>query len=329
MRRTLGVGLLALFLLPQQVLAAERALRVSYPSPATVYLPLWAAKEAGFFAKHKLAVELVHVGSSPISLAAFLAGEIDILGGGGSAGPNAFLQGFRDLQFFAGMNNKFVFSIYAHPSISTAAELRGKKIGVTRLGGTMHFATRYYLKGTGLDPYKDVTLVQVGRAEDIVTALAGGTVDAGTMSFPFDLKTKELGYRELADLSQSGARYASSSFLGRKQFLSDNRQRLESFVKAMIEAIHFVKTRPQEAIKILSRYTRLTDLNTLKSTLDLHVAKIWPRVPEIQPEDLKLVLEELGERNPKAREINPGDLIYGAIVKDVVASGFVEKLYAK
>ena len=327
MKKTLLIYSLALLFFQGKALGAEKALRVSYPSPATVYLPLWAAKEAGFFAKHKLNVELIHVGSSPISLSAFLAGEIDILGGGGSAGPNAYLQGSRDLKFFASMNSKFVFSIYSHPSISSAAELRGKKIGVTRLGGTMHFATRYYLKSIGLDPYKDVTLVQVGRAEDIVTALAGGTVDAGTMSFPFDLKTKELGYRELADLSRSGARYASSSFIGQKQFLLDNRPRMESFIKALIEALHFVNTRRQDGIKILARYTRLSDMNMLKRTYDFHAENIWPRVPEIQPEDLKLVLEELAERNPRAREIAAADLIYGQIVQDVVKSGFVQQLY--
>lgn len=310
-------------------LAQKRPLRASYPAPTTVYLPLWVAKDAGFFTKQGVDVELVHVGSSPIAMAAFLAGEIDILGGGGSSGPNAYLRGQRDLAFFASMNNKFVFSIYGPPTMANLSAVRGKRIGVTRFGGTMDFATRHFLRLSGLDPARDVAMVQVGRVQDILSAMAAGSVDVGTMAFPYDIKARESGYRELADLAQSGARYASSSFLGKRQFLAQQKPRIESFVRGLIEAIHFIRTRRDEGIKILARYTRMSDMNILQQTYDFHSRVIWPRVPELQPEDLKLVLEELADANPKAREIDPAELIYGAAIKDVVASGFVEKLYAR
>ena len=168
------VGFFHLLALPTAALAQRKTLRVSYPAPATVYLPLWIASKAGLFSKHGLEVELVHVGSSPIAMAAYLAGEIDILGGGGSAGPNAYLRGQRDLVFFGAMNNKFVFSIYAHPSVSTVAGVRSKRIGVTRFGGTMDFATRHFLRQNGFDPGREVTMVQVGRVQDIHYGLIAG-----------------------------------------------------------------------------------------------------------------------------------------------------------
>ena len=323
------VGFFILLMLPTATLAQRKSLRVSYPAPATVYLPFWIASEAGLFSKHGLDVELVHVGSSPIAMAAYLAGEIDILGGGGSAGPNAYLRGQRDLVFFGAMNNKFVFSIYAHPSVSTMASVRGKRIGVTRFGGTMDFATRHFLRQNGFDPGREVTMVQVGRVQDILSGLIAGSVDVGTMAFPYDIKAKESGFRELADLSQSGARYASSSFLARRRFLIENKPAMEGFIRGIIEALHFIRTRREESLKILARYTRLSDMKVLAQTLDFHARIIWGRVPEIQPEDLKLVLEELAEANPKAREIDPAEIIYGAIVKDVVASGIVERLYGR
>jgi len=326
-----GLLLVVVFslVLPEVSPAQRKSLRVSYPAPATVYLPLWVANDAGFFRKNGIDAELVHVGSSPISMAAFLAGEIDILGGGGSAGPNAYLRGQRDLVFFAAMNNKFVFSIYSNPAIGSLSAMRGKRVGVTRFGGTMDFATRHFLKLGGFDPNRDVNMVQVGRAQDILSALAAGSVDVGTMAFPYDIKAKESGFRELADLAQSGARYASSSFLARRQFLLQNKSRMEGFIRSVIEALNFIRTRREEGIKILARYTRLSDMKRLGQTYDFHSRVIWPRVPEIQPEDLKLVLEELAESNPKTREIDPAELIYGAVVKDVVATGFVEKLYGR
>ena len=314
--------------LPESSLAQRKTLRVSYPAPVTVYLPLWVANDAGLFKKNGVDVELVHVGSSPIAMAAYLAGEIDVLGGGGSAGPNAYLRGQRDLMFFAAMNNKFVFSIYANPSVATVAAVRSKRVGVTRFGGTMDFATRHYLRQNGVDPGRDVTMLQVGRVQDILSGLIGGSMDVGTMAFPYDIKAKENGFRELADLSQSGARYASSSFLAKRQFLIQNKSRIEGFVRGIIEAMRFIRLHREDGINILARYTRMADMKVLAQTYDYHSRMIWPRVPEIQPDDLKLVLEELAENNPRAREIDPTELIYGSVVKDVVASGFVERLYA-
>jgi NitT/TauT family transport system substrate-binding protein len=321
---------LILFVAAPAILLAQRTpLRVSYPAPVTLYLPLWVANDAGFFRKNGIEVELIHVGSSPIAMAAYLAGEIDILGGGASAAPNAYLRGQKDLVFFAAMNNKFVFSIYSHPSISSLAGVRGKRIGVTRFGGTMDFATRYFLKHAGLEPGRDVAMIQIGRVQDILSALVNGSVDAGTMAFPYNINAKESGFRELADLSQSGARYASSSFVAKRQFLVHNKRQADSFIRAIIEGIHLIGTRREQGIKILSRYTRLSDMKILTQSYDFHARVIWPRVPEIQPEDLKLVLEELAENNPRAREIDPAEIVYPNIVKDVVASGFVDRIYGK
>ena len=323
------VLLLILLARPSNSLAQRKSLRVSYPAPSTVYLPVWVANDAGIFRKNDVDVELVHVGSSPIAMAAFLAGEIDILGGGGSSGPNAYLRGQRDLAFFASMNNKFVFSIYGPPTMSSLSAARGKRVGVTRFGGTMDFATRHFLRLSGLDPARDVAMIQLGRVQDILSGLMAGSVEVGTMAFPYDIKAKEAGYRELVDLAQSGVRYASSSFLANRQFLLQQKSRAEGFVRALIESIHFIRTRRDEGIKILARYTRLSDIKVLEQTYDFHSRVIWPRVPELQPEDLKLVLEELAATNPKAREIDAVELIYSGAVKQVVASGFVERLYAR
>jgi NitT/TauT family transport system substrate-binding protein len=307
--------------------AAERSLRVSFPSPTASQLPLWAAHGARLFQKHNVAVELVYVGSSPVAIAALFAGELDVMGGGGEVGVASYLQGYRDVALFASLNNRLNFLIYANPTITDVSGLRGKRLGVTRFGGVMHFAARHFLKSAGLDPAKDVTLIQIGNVQDLAGALIRGSVDAATMPIPQYFTVKKLGFRELADLSQSGVRYASNTFLAKRQFLVDNRTRMERFTKALIEGIHYVKTRRPDALKILSRNTRVTDAEILNLTYDEFAGKVWPQVPEVQPEDVKLVLEQLSERNPKASEIDPSQLIYGDLVKDIVKSGFVAQLY--
>jgi ABC-type nitrate/sulfonate/bicarbonate transport system substrate-binding protein len=307
--------------------AAERTLRVSYSAPATTYLPLWVAKDSGFFERNNLKVELLYVGSSPIALAALLSDEIDVLAGGGTVAPTAYLQGFKDLALFLTLDHRLPFKVYANSSIADIAALRGKRIGVTRFGGTLDFATRYFLRAAGFDPQKDVQLVQVGNAADILTALTSGAVDAGTLTFPYNLSAKKLGYRELGDLSQTGARYATAAFLAKRKFLGDQRARMQAFVKALVEATHFVKTNSEAALKVLQRFTRLPDREILKLSYDEYAQKVWPRLPAIEPDDIKLLLEHLAQTNPKAREINPSLLIDSRLTDEVARSGLIERLY--
>jgi NitT/TauT family transport system substrate-binding protein len=307
--------------------AAERNLRVSYSAPATSFLPLWAAKETGIFEKNNLSVEILYVGSSPISLAALLSDELDVLAGGGTAAPTAYLQGFKDLALFSTLERRFAFKVFSVPSIADVSGLRGKRYGVTRFGGSLDFASRYFLKNSGLDPQRDLQLVQIGNTADILAAMVNGIVDAGTLAFPYNFSASKLGYRQLADLSQSGARYATGAFLSKRKLLVDQGSRMQAFVKALVESLHYVKTNPENALKILQRYTRIADREVLKLSYDEYAQRVWPRLPTIEADDVKLILEHLAQTNPKAREIQPAALIYNDLVDNVARSGIVERLY--
>ncbi len=308
------------------VLAAkDRPIRVAVPAPAAVYLPLWVAKDAGFFKKHQLDVELVYVGSSPVALAALLGDEIDIQSGTRVA-VAAYLQGLRDVTIFAALDYALPFAIYARPPIKDVMELRGKRFGVTRIGGDLDFATRYYLNLVGLNP-KDVNFFQVGSVPDIVNALRRDSIDAATVSIPFNHVAKKEGFNELADLTRiSGLRYALTSFSAKKKLLIVEKERMDGWVKAVIEAIRYTKTFRDESLKILARYTRINDPVILRAAYGQYV-DLWPKIPEVKPKDLNLVLEQLGQTNPQALKINPADLIYGSLIENLVQSGFIEQVY--
>jgi ABC-type nitrate/sulfonate/bicarbonate transport system substrate-binding protein len=222
-----------------------------------------------------------------------------------------------------------VFSVYSAASINNIAQLRGKKLGVTRFGGTLDFAARYFLKSQGLEAGKDVVLIQIGTSADILTALANGVVESGMMSVPYLFIARRLGLRELVDLSQSGIRYAQAALVAKRSFLRDKRDVMQRFIKSQIEATHFLKTRPADGMKILGRYTRTDDGDILKQAYHYHVDRLLSPVPEIRPDDVRLLLEEAALTNPKARGANPQDFIDEAPVRDVVRSGFVEQLYKK
>ncbi len=306
--------------------AAERPLRVAYPAPAGAFLPLWAAQDSGIFKKHGLPVELIAVGSSTRGIAALVSGELDIMAGGGSSGVTSQLQGYSDMALFANVIQSFLFSVMVQPAITDVAQLRGKRMGVTRFGGTLDFVARQFIKRHGMEPGKDVTFVQIGAMPDIVVAVVTGAIESGVIGVPQNFLAKKQGLRELADLSESGSRYALAAYVAKRSFLAENYERMVRFMKSQVEAIHFLKTRPKEGMEILKRYTRIDAVDILKPAYDLHV-KLFPKVPEIFPEDLKLVLEEVALTNPKAKTANPASFIDSRAAKEVIASGFVEQLY--
>lgn len=318
---------LGIFLVRLESRAAERPLRISYP-PASVFLPLWVANDAGLFKRNGVAVELVYVGSSPTALAAVLADQMDVAGGAGFIGVASYAQGFKDLAFFANLTHRMTYSIYAHPSITDINGLRGKRFGVSRFGGIGDFVGRYFLKRVGLDARKDLSLIQLGSPANIVMGLTRGAVDSAAVPVPHTFTMKKLGFSELADLTaQSDARYAGAAFLAKRSFILNNKSRMEAVAKSLIEGVHYVRTHRRESLEILARYTRVTDMETLGMALDYDVKHVLSKIPDIQPEDLNLILEQVQETIPKARDVNPSDLVYGQLMSDMVKNGFVDKLY--
>ena len=305
---------------------AERALRVAYPAPAGAFLPLWLAQDVGIFKKYGLSVELITVGSSTRGVAAMLSGYLDILAGGGSSGVTSQLQGLTDLALFGNIIRTFLFSVMTQTSITDVSQLRGKRMGVTRFGGTLDFAARYYLKRHGMEAGKDVSFLQIGAMPDIAIAVASGAIESGVVGVPQNLLAKKQGLRELADLSEIGARYALAGLLARRSFLAERHELAVRFMKALVESIHYSRTHPKEGMESLKRYTRIDAPDILKPAYDLHI-RLFPRVPEIFPEDLKLVLEEVAMTVPKAKAADPASFIDDRALREVAKSGFADQLY--
>lgn len=306
--------------------SAAETTRVAYPSAAVNFVPLWVAKEAGFLKKENLPIELVSIRSSPIAMTALLSGELDMVVGGANPAIAMQLQGYKDITLFGGLINTFLFSICAQPAIGDVSQLKGKRLGVTRFGGSNDFAGRYYLRQRGLDPNKDVTLIQVGSQEDILRALLSKNLDAAVLGYPAVFIAKKNGLRELADLTRSGLRYQLNGFVAKKSFLAEKHSLVTRFFKVLAESIHFLKTRPKEGMEIMRRYARIDDPEILKTAYDLHVG-LFPRMPELHPEDLKLVIEEITLTNPKAKGADPAAFMDDRVVRELAKSGYVEQLY--
>src|SRR6185437_7215148 len=200
-----------------------------YGSTDGAIAPLWFAKETKLFEKHGLDVVLVGMGTGSVSLRALIAKDLQISSLSGSGLVQAALQG-ADTVLIAALINGFVFKIFSAPEIPTPAQLKGKKLGVSRYGATSDFAVRLALKKWGLNPERDVNILQIGTSQDTVRALQAKMLDAGVTSGTSSLVARKSGFRELGDLADLGLDYPSSAIGTTRSYLQKNETNVKAFM---------------------------------------------------------------------------------------------------
>src|SRR4051812_32861021 len=132
--------------------------RVGYAAIAGSFATPWMAKEAGLFEKYGLDADLTYIASGPTMLQAMVAGELDF---GEVAAPSpmaAHLEG-GEIVWIAAAVNRPVFFVVTPPELTRLEDLRGRALGVTRIGTTSHTFTKLAVRAAGLDPERDVTIL--------------------------------------------------------------------------------------------------------------------------------------------------------------------------
>ena len=208
------------------------------------------AKETKLFEKHGLDVVLVGMGTGSVSLRALIAKDLQIASLSGSGLVQAALQG-ADTVLISALINGFVFKVFSAPEISTPLQLKGKKLGVSRYGATSDFAIRLALKKWGLNPERDVNILQIGTSQDTARALQAKMLDAGVTSGTSSLIARKSGFRELGDLADLGLDYPTSAIGTTKSYLQKNEATVKGFMLAYIEAIHDFKRNKEAALAVL------------------------------------------------------------------------------
>lgn len=315
------VGLVVALPAPAQQKKPPR-IRAAYSAISAAMLPAWVAKERGLFDKHGLDVELVYVAAGSKLLPALLSGEFAfaVLG---SQGVDAALAGGEVVYVAAGLE-RLVFYLFANPAIRRVEELRGKRIGATRLNAASDFAARTALRLHGLEPMKDATILYVGGIPEILTAIIAGSVDAGTISPPTSLKARKAGLRQLADLS--GIPYVQSAVLTTKVYAARNEAATGSFVKAWTEAIAVIHREKAFTSRVIGQYTRSEDPEIIEETYQA-VAPHFKRVPLPPTEVIQTLLHALQAKDERAKTLRADDLVDARFVRQLEQSGFIAQLY--
>ena len=312
---------------PTHAADAPQKLRVAYAAITAAFSIPWVAKEAGIFQRHGLDVELVYIAAGSRAVQTLVGGSIDVAAIGGPAGVDAKLAGADTVYIAIPVNRVIVFTVAA-PQIQRVEELRGKSIGVTRIGTVTDYFTRLYLRQNGLVPDRDVMVRQTGGLPETVAALKAGQVHAGTFGFPAVLHAKAAGFRVLVDYSTQGFRYPLSGVVVTQKLLRSNETAIRRFLEAHIEAVHRFKTDANFAMSVIGKYTQTTDKSMLEETQRVY-ASAFERIPYPDPEDLKLGVTQVSETNPRARGADPRDFVDGRLLREIEASGFVKRLYGE
>ena len=288
---------------------------------------LWFAKETKLFEKRGLDVQLVGMGAGSVSLRALIAKDLEIASLSGSGLVQAALQG-ADTVIISAAINGFIFKVFGAPEITSPAQLKGKKLGVSRYGATSDFAVRLALKKWGLNPDRDVSILQVGTGQDTVRAMQTKMLDAGVMSGTSSLIARKLGFRELGDLADLGLHYPTSAIGTTKSYLQKNEPIVKEFMLAYIEAIHDLKRNKEAALAVLKKYTRTDDREVLEDSYSFAANK-YLALPIPTIEGIRTILTELSSTVPAAKNADPEQFVSYKIAQEIEASGFVKRLYDK
>ena len=303
-----------------------RKIRAAITSISGSMVPPWAAHEAGIFNKYGLQVEVIATPSGVQGTNALIAGEVSFvqIAGGTTAGAAV---GGADLKIVATMVGTLVLNLVVRPEIEKPEQLRGKSIGISRFGTSLHTGARIAAKHFGLEPGKDVHIVEIGAGDWIVGALQGNRVQAAVFGYPATSRALKLGNRLLLHIPSLNIAYASTGVSTRGEIIREDPDLVRRFLSAEIEAIALMKKDRVFATKVLSKYLRTDDPELLAESYDVQIAKYMMKVPLTTADAVRSVLEELSERNPKAKDLDPNKFFDDRFVRQLQASNFIEALY--
>jgi NitT/TauT family transport system substrate-binding protein len=316
-----------LLVLSQGTVLGQSPTRVmsGYAATSGPHAVLWLARDAGLFEKNGLRVEVAYIRSGSTMAQALVAGEISMAQMGGPAMLAAGVAGM-DVTFAAVALNTTPIVIMGN--VSKIEELKGKAVGITRFGSNTDISARFAIRKAGLQPEKDVALVQLEDYPGIMGGIASGRIAAGALADPFTDAAKRLGYKEIADIAAMGLEFPFVGIATKKSYIKDNMDTVQRFVRGYTEAIAIYKNNPEFAMKVTSKYTGIKDPSILSSTVNFYAPKL-ARVPYPTIGGIRFVLDQIAARDPKAKTVAPESFMDLRFVKQLEASGFIKGLYPK
>jgi NitT/TauT family transport system substrate-binding protein len=325
MQILIGCAFLASALAWSQGHAQER-LKISYSSIDAPNANWYIAEDKRIYQKYGLDTDLIFISSSTTNVAAVVAGSVKVGNISGGALANAAVGG-ADLVCVGSFINTLPYELVVNESIKSAQNLKGKSVGISRVGSSSDVAARVLLKALGLEPDKDVPILQVGGSPERAASFRTGRI-AGFTSPPGTVElTKGMPHRILASMGDLPNRYPFPyvCVTTTKSYLASNRSTVKRIMMALIEGTHFFKNQKEESKKIFAKYSRQNNEGYLEAGYQAN-AKLFERVPFVTKDGMEIQIKEALARKPGAT-LKVNDLVDDSIVVELEKEGFIDRIY--
>ena len=286
---------------------ALKELRTSYPlGGSSSYF--WVAYRSGAFERHGLKLNPVLIPGGVTALQALMAKELFIQLTAGPAAVRAWARGAKEITFIGAVGNRLDYVIVAHPSVRSANDLRGKRIGVSQLGASPDFIARLGLRQLGLNPERDVTIVPIGSPGERWSSLTAGQVQASLFQTPFTLRARKAGYVPLLDFAAQDFPYIISGVLTTRSYIRSDRDTVMNFMRGLADGMDFYRNEKnrEAVIRFLAEYYRSGEIEELEETIKTY-SRVTPGLPVVTVKSIENVIAN--DRDLSALDLKPVEML--------------------
>jgi ABC-type nitrate/sulfonate/bicarbonate transport system substrate-binding protein len=317
-----GVFTFALTCLLSQAASAQHVkVNVGYSAISGDQLPLWVGKELGIFEKNGLDVQPIFFTGGSTAILALVSGDVPITQVSGPGLVSSALGG-SEAVFVAGGMTSLNYVLMGKPGVTSAEQLKGGSVAISRFGSATDTIARFALKKVGLAPGKDVTIVQVGSGPDRLAAILTGRVTAAVINPPSNFQAEKKGLAVLADVAKMGLVFQHTGPATTRKYIREHQDIVRRYVKGHVEAVQRMYTDKEGTIKVLGKYMGgHVERDILEKSRDNVLTEaLLPK---------KFVIEDLAERDPRAKTVKPEQFVDLTFIKELDQSGFIDGLYKK
>ena len=293
---------------------------MGYSNIAGDEIAAYEAMDNGIFSKHNLDVNGQLIAGGAATTAALLSGQIQVAHAGGSETLSAVANG-ADLVVVATLAGYYPYLFEVSQDLKDVHDVVGKKIGVSNIGGSADIATRVYLRGQGLDPEKDVTIVATGSAQNRTAALMSGAIQGGMAGPPDSLSVEAIGLHPIADLATLHLPSANTVVVMQRAWVQANHDVVQRYIDALVEASMALKQDKPGTIAILKKYYQSDDDHAMDVAYEFYANEVVQVLPYPKADQFKDAVDTLSVTNPKVREIELGKLLDTSFVQNAADRG--------
>ncbi len=322
---------LAVVALVLQVSAAPAAAKIaiSFAGMNPRQTPLWIAQEQGFFAKHGVDADVVYIRTGPIQVAAVSTGATQIAYAGAASTLGAVGSG-TDLRAIASFTNKLTYALMARPEIKKAEDLRGRRLGVQAIGGSVWMGAVLGLEYLGLDARRDnINILSIGDQTVAAQALEAGTIDATPLDGVFSRKLKQKGFSVVAELADTKIPYVSNIIIGSRARFQQQPELAENLLKALIESLAFILAPANKSavINTIMKRLRISDSAVAEQGYR-DLVQVSDQKPYVSIEGMRNIQRLVKIHNPVVANVKIEDLIDNRPLKKLEENGFLQRTYS-